>query len=351
MRDLRSMIPPGFRPNAAFIVSAACIGTLAVTACIALIALTPSAIAPSADPKDVRAFDAQLARHEAAMDLARSRFDGRSLFVMPAPPYRPPPPPPPMPPEPPPPPKPVVPAAPAEYSGPKPMGMIGKSVYFEGIPAVAVGEERDGLKVLSVEPPSHVRVSHRGGTYLVPVWDPADLTALSKREAGAASPIKSVKPVTEGSGDGGAAGAGGASGDGANAGDTGAAGAGGQPAEGGRAGDGGPPREGRAADAPSPAPPSTPAPANPPAAPTPPAPTVTPPAASGAGGDIGVPRQEVPAPLTQGDVDAMTRREAQAALAAVSRARSIRDLDEATKTRLREEFDMLIKRVRTAPAE
>lgn len=47
----------------------------------------------------------------------------------------------------------------------------------------------------------------------------------------------------------------------------------------------------------------------------------------------------------------MTRREAQAALAAVSRARGIRDLDEATRTRLREEFDMLIKRVRTAPAE
>ena len=64
-----------------------------------------------------------------------------------------------------------------------------------------------------------------------------------------------------------------------------------------------------------------------------------------------MPRAEVPAPVSQADVDAMTRREAQAALAAVSRARSIRDLDEATKTRLREEFDMLIKRVRTAPAD
>jgi hypothetical protein len=64
-----------------------------------------------------------------------------------------------------------------------------------------------------------------------------------------------------------------------------------------------------------------------------------------------LPRAEVPAPLSQDDVDAMTRREAQAALASVSRARGIRDLDEATRTRLREEFDMLIKRVRTAPAE
>lgn len=341
MRDLRSILPPGFRPNAAFIVSAACIGTVAVIAFTALVDLTPAAIAPSADPKDVRAFDAQLARHEAAIELARERFDGRSLFVMPAPPYRPPPPPPPMPPEPPPPPKPVTPPAPAEYSGPKPMGMIGGTVYFDGIPALSVGQDRDGLKVLSVEPPSHVRVSHRGGTYLVPVWDPADLTALSKREAGATSPIKSVRPVTEGAGAG-------AEGDAGAAGDAGKAG------DGGKSGDGGQPPEGRAADAPPPAsPPATPAPpaTQPPATPaTPPAPPA-PPAASGVGSDIGLPRAEVPAPLSQADVDAMTRREAQAALAAVSRARSIRDLDDATRTRLRDEFDMLIKRVRTAPAD
>jgi hypothetical protein len=328
MRDLRSMLPPGFRPNAAFIVSAACLGTLATVAIISLADLAPAAIAPSADPKDVRAFDAQLARHEAAIELSRARFDGRSLFVMPAPPYRPPPPPPPLPPEPPPPPKPVTPPAPAEYGGPKPMGMIGSTVYFDGISALSVGQERDGLKVLSVEPPSHVRVSHRGGTYLVPVWDPSDLTALSKRETGAASPIKSVKPETDGPGAGG------------NAGDA------------GRAADGGQARDGRAADAPAPAPQSPPAPPPAPPAPSAPQPAPSaPPAPAGPGTDIELPRAEVPAPLSQADVDAMSRREAQAALAAVSRARSIRDLDDATRARLRGEFDMLIKRVRTAPAD
>jgi hypothetical protein len=324
------MLPAGFRPNAPFIVSAACIGTLAITAAVSLIDLTPAAIAPSADPKDVRAFDAQLARHEAAIELARARFDGRSLFVMPAPPYRPPPPPPPLPPEPPPPPKPVAPPAPADYAGPKPMGMIGSTVYFDGIPALSVGQDRDGLKVLGVEPPSHVRLSHRGGTYLVPVWDSADLTALSKREAGGTSPIKSVRPVTDGGGASGPEDAGSAS----NA---------------TKAGDGGQARDGRAADAPSPAP-TPPAPTPP--APTPPAPTPpapTPPPESG--GDIGLPRPEIPPALSQADVDAMTRRDAQAALAAVSRARSIRDLDDATRARLRADFDMLIKRVRTAPAD
>jgi len=339
MKDLGNILPPGFRPNAAFVVSAVCVGALAVTAFTALVDLTPAAIAPSADPKDVRAFDAQLARHEAAIGLARSRFDGRSLFVMPAPPYRPPPPPPPLPPEPPPQPKPVVPVAPAEYTGPKPMGMIGGSVYFEGIPALAVGEDRDGLKVLSVEPPSHVRVSHRGGTYLVPVWDPSDLTSLSKREAGSTSPIKSVPALGAGAPDAGTRGMA-PSDDGGRADGSGRAGDAGQAGEGGRAGDGG-----RTADVPAPAPPSTPAPAAPATAPP------TPPAPAGPGTDIELPRAEVPTPLSQDDVDAMTRREAQAALAAVSRARGIRDLDEATRTRLREEFDMLIKRVRTAPAE
>jgi hypothetical protein len=329
MKDLGKILPPGFRPNAAFVVSAACVVTLAITSFTALVDLTPAAIAPSADPKDVRAFDAQLARHEAALDLARSRFDGRSLFVMPAPPYRPPPPPPPLPPEQPPPPKPVVPVAPSEYSGPKPMGMIGNSVYFEGIPALAAGEDRDGLKVLSVEPPSHVRVSHRGGTYLVPVWDPSDLTSLSKREAGGTSPIKSVPALGAGAPDAGTSPE--------------------VPADDQPSRDPAPSQP----EPPAPSPPAQPAPsATPPApAPAPPRQPAPPPAEPGTGSDIGVPGQEIPTPLSQDDVDAMTRREAQAALAAVSRARGIRNLDEATRTRLREEFDMLIKRVRTAPAE
>ncbi|MBU3728493.1 MAG: hypothetical protein FGM37_04500, partial [Phycisphaerales bacterium] len=236
--DLRTLLPAGFRPNAAFAVSAVCIGVLGVTGTVALVDMLPAAIAPSADPKDVRAFDAQLARHEAAIELASARFNGRSLFVMPSPPYRPPPPQPTLPPEPPPPPKPVTPPAPAEYSGPKPLGMIGGVVYFDSIASLSVGEERDGLKVLGVEPPSHVRVAHRGGNYLVPVWDRSDLTSLSKRESGASSPIKSVRPVTDGAGAG-AGGDAGAAGGGAAAGEGTAAG------EGGRAGDGGPPREGR----------------------------------------------------------------------------------------------------------
>lgn len=335
MIDVRAILPPGFRPSVAFVVSASCLGTIAVAAAVALVDLAPSAIAPSADPKDVRAFDAQLARHEAAIELSRSRFDGRSLFVMPAPPYRPPPPPPPMPPEPPPPPKPVAPVAPPEYSGPKPLGMIGGSVYFDSVPALSVGQERDGLKVLGVEPPSHVRVSHRGGTYRVAVWDSSDLTALSKREPGAASPVKSVGAAGQGAaGDAPDGGSGAATGNDRSreTRDSGAAAS--------------TPRTG-AGNAPA-------APATPP--PTPPraAPPAAPPSAPGGGAepnDIGMPTPEVPPALSQSDVDAMSRREAQAALAAVSRARSIRDLDEATRTRLRADFDMLIKRVRTAPAD
>lgn len=338
MMGLQGLLPPGFKPNAPLVVSAVCAGAIAITALVALVDMTPAAIAPSADSKDVRAFDAQLARHESAAELASARFSGRSLFVMPPPPYRPPPPPPPMPPEPKPEPKPVAPSAPAEYAGPKPMGMIGSKVYFDGIPALAVGEDRDGLKVLSVEPPSHVRVSHRGGTYLVPVWDRSDLTALSRRAGGADSPIRSVRPAPGGAG---------------------------EDAERSRdSGDEDPRAAPSGTSPPSDAvPPSTPVPeagsvpssgATPPPTPTAPAaptPPPTPATPERAGSDIGVPANQVPPPLSQADIDAMSRREAQAALAAVSRARNIRDLDEATKARLRQEFDMLITRVRTAPAE
>jgi hypothetical protein len=340
MRSLSELLPPGFRPNAPFVVSAVCVGAIAVTALVALVDVTPAVIATSADAKDVRAFESQLARHESAAELASARFAGRSLFVMPPPPYRPPPPPPPLPPEPKPEPKPVVPTAPAEYSGPKPMGMIGGLVYFDGIPPLRMGEDRDGLKVIGVEMPSHVRVSHRGGTYLVPVWDRSDLTALSRRGGGADSPIRSVRPVPDGP-------------------PPDAAAEGSPDADGGTPGAAAPsePAPSGASPAPVPPPAETPAP-SPEAAPAPaPASTprsprpASPPPSEAPGSDIGVPSNQVPAPLSQADIDAMSRREAQAALAAVSRARNIRDLDEATKARLRQEFDMLITRVRTAPAE
>ena len=55
---------------------------------------------------------------------------------------------------------------------------------------------------------------------------------------------------------------------------------------------------------------------------------------------------EVPPPLTAGQVDAMSLDEAREALAKVSAARRHADIDEETGSRLREEFDLLMARLR-----
>lgn len=332
---LQSLLPAGFRPSVPLAVSAASIGVIAIAAIGPMGGLLASLLAPSADPADARTFDASLARHDAALQLATDRFAGRSLFTMPPAPFRPPPPPPPsVPAEPPPPPKPEVPVAPPEYSGPKPMGMIGSVVYFEGVSAVAVGEERDGLKVIGVEPPGKVRVEHRGGTYSVPVWEPSDLSALAKRATATSvsgSPIRSASAGTEDP-DGGSS-------------PSGAPKA--QAPERPRAA--GTESSGASPAAPPP-PPSQPA-TTPPSEPQAPSRPAPPPPAPEQPQDMPMPGAEVPAPLSQEEVDSMTRAQAQSALAQVVRARGNKDLDADTKDRLRREFDMLVRRIRTAPSE
>lgn len=58
-----------------------------------------------------------------------------------------------------------------------------------------------------------------------------------------------------------------------------------------------------------------------------------------------VPRSELPPPLTPEEIDAMTRDEARAALSRVARARA-RDVDPHSAERLREEFELLLLRLR-----
>lgn len=58
---------------------------------------------------------------------------------------------------------------------------------------------------------------------------------------------------------------------------------------------------------------------------------------------------EIPQPLTDEQIAAMTRAEANEALGRVSRARSLKNLDIDTERRLRDEFYKLINRQNTAP--
>ncbi|MSR44386.1 MAG: hypothetical protein EXS15_03385 [Phycisphaerales bacterium] len=67
--------------------------------------------------------------------------------------------------------------------------MLGTLVYFGENLMIRVGEEKNGVKVIAVEPPSNVRVEHLRGSYSVPIWLPTDWSKLSGSSPPAHSPI------------------------------------------------------------------------------------------------------------------------------------------------------------------
>lgn len=56
--------------------------------------------------------------------------------------------------------------------------------------------------------------------------------------------------------------------------------------------------------------------------------------------------EPLPAPITENEINKMSREEARQALVTVSRARNRADIDDATKARLKNEFDLLLERCR-----
>ena len=131
-----------------------------------LSALTTSSwTTPDTDPVAALA-----ARHAEQAEINRRRFSGRSAFILPSRPKSRPKPPPkrtPVRPSEPESPK-GPPPPPANYSGPRPTGILGSLVLFGSADdAVAIGEEKDGVKVLEIMSIWRVRLAHRGGEYEV----------------------------------------------------------------------------------------------------------------------------------------------------------------------------------------
>ncbi|MFO0872603.1 MAG: hypothetical protein U0575_01345 [Phycisphaerales bacterium] len=133
--------------------------------------LSEAVVTPT--PNDARAdgIAALMPEHEKALDTAQKRFVGRYLF------YPPPAPKPPPAPRPPPEPKPIEvvkepepPKAPATYQGKKPSFVVGDEVYFVDSSKLRVGEEHDGVKLISASTWS-IKVAHQGGEYDVPIAD------------------------------------------------------------------------------------------------------------------------------------------------------------------------------------
>jgi hypothetical protein len=117
-------------------------------------------------------FAALMADHEDALATYQARFDGRSVFFpppLPAPPR--------ATPKPRPEPKenkePVIetPSIPRNYTGPSIRALLGDTVWFHGGLRLAVGEEAEGVEVLSVNAPWSARVAYGGGEYDVSLFE------------------------------------------------------------------------------------------------------------------------------------------------------------------------------------
>jgi hypothetical protein len=191
----------------------------------AMMPVASALLRPSLDDREVaEEFDRLISEHEQTQASYVARFDGRSIFFKPRPvrepepervvqrtPEPPPPPPPPQDtgPEPPPP----------TYTGPSIRGFWGDEVWFHGDLRIKVGQEKDGVQVLAVNPPWSARIAHARGEYDVPLFERSmddllagagssngRLTGLLERgeaDEAASSPEReaSVEPADDGSGD------------------------------------------------------------------------------------------------------------------------------------------------------
>lgn len=110
-----------------------------------------------------------LENHAVDSQTYQARIDGRSVFFLPPAPQVPKPPTlvkkdessGPAPPPPPPP----------NYTGPTVRFLLGNEVYFHAGLRIKLGEEKQGIRILAVDPPWTVNVAHAGGEYELTVFN------------------------------------------------------------------------------------------------------------------------------------------------------------------------------------
>jgi hypothetical protein len=169
-------LPVGFRVSVPLVASAAAVALAAMVVGGGLTQTVKAVFASGVSEDETDPFADLGSESEALFETSRKRYDGRSMYALPTPPVRRPPPPPPRPPEPPKPP-PGPPPAPASYTGPAPTSIVGDFVYF-GALRVKLGEERDGIKIVSIDAPYTIKVEHMLGSYTVPFWSRIDARLL-----------------------------------------------------------------------------------------------------------------------------------------------------------------------------
>ena len=92
------------------------------------------------------------------------------------------------------------PPPPARYMGPPLIAIIGEEAWFRGsgsgpdaVLRIKIGEENQGVKVVSTNAPSQVTVEHRGGVYPIPLFESSE--DFFTQEAPAHAPDNFLKEV------------------------------------------------------------------------------------------------------------------------------------------------------------
>lgn len=118
------------------------------------------------DDQTVSLLSQYLAVHDTDLVQYQERFNGRSVFFKPIPPRRE------LPARPAreeiveaPPEEPPPPPIPEQYTGPSIVFVLGNEVWFTDGLTLSVGEEDQGVRVVSCDPPWTVRLAHAGGEY------------------------------------------------------------------------------------------------------------------------------------------------------------------------------------------
>jgi len=231
------------------------------------------------------------------------------------------------------------PTKPASYGGAKIMACIGDSVYFVDGTRISVGEESNGLRVISANPPWEVTVSHGGWDWVVSMLPDStesffggSLAQFGTSNPGMESAPRATPPAETASPSAPAVPSAGASPpvvthpDGRTL-----------PAPDPAEGEAPPESEGGSTDNdPASAPEAQGAPNAPETA-----------GATGAAGAPSAP--DLPPVLTKAQVEQMDRATAQLAISAVTRARLNRSLDEQTRARLNQEYVWLQQQMKKLP--
>lgn len=174
MKFILDRLPPGLRVGTPVIVSAAAVGVSAIVVAFGVGSIGKSLLQPSVDAAQADPLAALTADSSSLLEKSRKRFDGRSMYTLPPMPVRRPkvvetkpvdlPPPPP----------PGPPPVPASYTGPQPTSVLGEYVFFatltEDDKRIKVGETKSGITVIAVNAPYSVKLGYQRGEFTVSLW-------------------------------------------------------------------------------------------------------------------------------------------------------------------------------------